>query len=320
MANLSGGLFNGINIATLDKNITLTNEDIIDLQDRLSQYDYREERYKRQIQGLQADNERMRMELAELQNIRARKEQLEIEVEVLRFENENLRHDAQRREEAQRALEQEVASRLEVAVPTDGQESNQEDALTTPSRESKRKKKRSPKNSRQKSQDPTTTEDVEKFNRSSRSNGTSTPATEAEQNFILNSFFREGSSAIIHGTGKPDFDGKVVRITGKYIKKKGRYPVQVEGGKVVRVKAFNLCPVINTTDDMEESLKRKVNTSNCIVCFDKSITHAIMPCGHMCLCGDEFCMNGCRNKCPICRGKVKKIVQVFVVENGIGTD
>ena len=50
---------------------------------------------------------------------------------------------------------------------------------------------------------------------------------------------------------------------------------------------------------------------DCIICMSEPRTTAVLPCRHMCLCGD--CAQMLRTKttkCPICRGPVKQLVEI----------
>lgn len=58
----------------------------------------------------------------------------------------------------------------------------------------------------------------------------------------------------------------------------------------------------------------KKRSASCVICYDKSPNHIIVPCGHQCLCGD--CCNrkpgiNVGNKCPICRETIGQIIQVY---------
>jgi len=61
------------------------------------------------------------------------------------------------------------------------------------------------------------------------------------------------------------------------------------------------------------SLKHKQNVEEetCIVCFDKKITTAFIPCGHLCCCYD--CAHKCNKKCPMCRKKNKTIQKIYTI-------
>ena len=46
------------------------------------------------------------------------------------------------------------------------------------------------------------------------------------------------------------------------------------------------------------------------MCVDKPLTHAVMPCGHKCMCGE--CADQLTSKvCPICKDEYIKIGQIY---------
>jgi hypothetical protein len=49
--------------------------------------------------------------------------------------------------------------------------------------------------------------------------------------------------------------------------------------------------------------------TQCVVCMDAAKTHIVLPCGHMCVC--EACAQLLRDRCPVCRGPIERITQVF---------
>ena len=49
----------------------------------------------------------------------------------------------------------------------------------------------------------------------------------------------------------------------------------------------------------------------CCICLTKARTHAIIPCGHKCICADCAKKPMPRNKCPLCRKKVQHICEIF---------
>ena len=54
--------------------------------------------------------------------------------------------------------------------------------------------------------------------------------------------------------------------------------------------------------------KRRVRV--CSICLDKPLTHAVMPCGHKCMCGD--CADKLTSKvCPICKDEYITIGQIY---------
>jgi hypothetical protein len=49
----------------------------------------------------------------------------------------------------------------------------------------------------------------------------------------------------------------------------------------------------------------------CVICEEKPATHAVVPCGHKCLCGDHaeaVCLKG---ECPMCRTPVQTCIRIY---------
>ena len=57
-----------------------------------------------------------------------------------------------------------------------------------------------------------------------------------------------------------------------------------------------------------EGLKREPSSNLCVICLDEKATHAIVPCGHQCLCPD---CAGFVDKCPMCRGAKENVIKIF---------
>ena len=56
--------------------------------------------------------------------------------------------------------------------------------------------------------------------------------------------------------------------------------------------------------------QEKVKDSFCVVCLDSEATHAMVPCGHLCVCSD--CGDPTRlYNCPMCRGRIERIMKIF---------
>ncbi len=47
----------------------------------------------------------------------------------------------------------------------------------------------------------------------------------------------------------------------------------------------------------------------CVICMDAESTYAFVPCGHKCVCED--CAGQIKDKCPICRAKIRDRVKIF---------
>lgn len=65
---------------------------------------------------------------------------------------------------------------------------------------------------------------------------------------------------------------------------------------------------------LAKSISEKQNNNHtddkiCVICFDKKIDTAFIPCGHMCSCYQ--CASNCNLKCPVCRKENKTIQKIF---------
>ena len=59
-------------------------------------------------------------------------------------------------------------------------------------------------------------------------------------------------------------------------------------------------------DQIQELVPQK-----CVICLDKSASHAIVPCGHRAVCetcGDKLCAG---QACPVCRRKIEDVRRIF---------
>ena len=57
--------------------------------------------------------------------------------------------------------------------------------------------------------------------------------------------------------------------------------------------------------------KKNNDDEHCIICFDKKITTAFIPCGHLCCCYE--CAKKCKKKCPMCRKSNKSIQKIYTI-------
>jgi hypothetical protein len=62
--------------------------------------------------------------------------------------------------------------------------------------------------------------------------------------------------------------------------------------------------------EVRKSQEAEQENNDCVICFDKNKTHAIIPCGHHCVCG-ECAKILAGNNCPICRCKVEGAIHIF---------
>lgn len=51
-----------------------------------------------------------------------------------------------------------------------------------------------------------------------------------------------------------------------------------------------------------------IDKDACVVCLDRTATHAVIPCGHRCVC--EECET-LVSTCPMCRGAKDSTLRVF---------
>jgi hypothetical protein len=49
--------------------------------------------------------------------------------------------------------------------------------------------------------------------------------------------------------------------------------------------------------------------TQCVVCMDAPKNRVVLPCMHMCVC--EACAQLLRDRCPVCRGPIERIAQLF---------
>ena len=47
----------------------------------------------------------------------------------------------------------------------------------------------------------------------------------------------------------------------------------------------------------------------CVICWNATATHVVVPCGHLCMCPD--CVPKELNSCPVCRGPMAHVMKVY---------
>jgi len=69
----------------------------------------------------------------------------------------------------------------------------------------------------------------------------------------------------------------------------------------------------DTNDQTKMGANDKTKQDTCIICYARPNTHAFVPCGHQCACGDcgRIIVQGCGAACPICRRRVTMAMQIF---------
>ena len=61
---------------------------------------------------------------------------------------------------------------------------------------------------------------------------------------------------------------------------------------------------------LTQQLLLDADENNCCVCLDKPRNMMITPCNHLCLC--QGCAHTATNECPLCRGPVGSVEQVYL--------
>jgi len=59
-----------------------------------------------------------------------------------------------------------------------------------------------------------------------------------------------------------------------------------------------------------QNQERAKDDSFCVVCLDNDATHAIVPCGHLCVCAECGDPTKLYN-CPMCRGRIGQFMKIF---------
>ena len=66
---------------------------------------------------------------------------------------------------------------------------------------------------------------------------------------------------------------------------------------------------INTLKDKCERLENDQRL--CCICQANKARRAFLPCGHLCVCDSQECLEGLRDQCPICRGQHVGILKIY---------
>ena len=64
--------------------------------------------------------------------------------------------------------------------------------------------------------------------------------------------------------------------------------------------------------DGQDADSRDADSHVCCICYFQAKTHALIPCGHMCLC--ESCaamLPPSSSRCPMCRKEIQQVVRIF---------
>jgi hypothetical protein len=91
-----------------------------------------------------------------------------------------------------------------------------------------------------------------------------------------------------------------------------RLPIPSLSTKFVARDYKTLCntPMANMANKKQKANNTESKYSLCVVCWVNEATHAILPCGHLCLCGNESLDR--LKICPICRGKCTSKARIYI--------
>jgi len=67
--------------------------------------------------------------------------------------------------------------------------------------------------------------------------------------------------------------------------------------------------------EYKNELEARATGMRCVVCIDAVASHAFLPCGHRCICGDcsqAIGRNWRSGKCPLCKRSAQRVRQIFV--------
>ena len=73
--------------------------------------------------------------------------------------------------------------------------------------------------------------------------------------------------------------------------------------------ATAVAPVALALDQNDEKVVTD-KIGKCVICLDKSSTHAVRPCGHLIACSD--CAEKLSKECPICRCIISDTLKIFI--------
>ena len=64
------------------------------------------------------------------------------------------------------------------------------------------------------------------------------------------------------------------------------------------------------TQEVPQPRENQPESNDCVICCDETSTHAMIPCGHHCVC--QACATALAGGiCPICRGEIKGVMHIF---------
>lgn len=66
--------------------------------------------------------------------------------------------------------------------------------------------------------------------------------------------------------------------------------------------------IYNAIKDLMRNDNKKQDTE-CVVCMDDIVSHAFVPCGHLCLC--LKCKDLIKETCPVCQDSFESIIKIY---------
>jgi hypothetical protein len=57
--------------------------------------------------------------------------------------------------------------------------------------------------------------------------------------------------------------------------------------------------------------ERESDENLCVCCMDKQADHAVLPCGHKCVCADDTRAVVRMGTCPVCRATVRSCAKIW---------
>ena len=71
----------------------------------------------------------------------------------------------------------------------------------------------------------------------------------------------------------------------------------------------SICPSLAQATSIDQVAEQDPDRESCVVCLDEDKSHALVPCGHRCVCGP------CGERlaqCPVCRQAVTTMMRVWI--------
>lgn len=67
-----------------------------------------------------------------------------------------------------------------------------------------------------------------------------------------------------------------------------------------------------TVEENQDQESREEEMKECVICLCAKSDHALIPCGHLCVCkNDGKYLVQKKMKCPICRKKIDGVIKIY---------